>query len=146
MKKTFLLGTKPSLFVFLSILFLSNASIAYFDAEQSRLEYWLMIINAIAGVYALGFTLLVLTDLMGTAPKVVVYSEGLLLKAKAFSSGHDIKWEEIKSITFHSYQIDLKLETKPLFFSYKATASTSKRIKDAIRDMADLKNIEVLGG
>ena len=146
MKKTFLLGTKPSLFVFLSILFLSNASIAFFDTEQSRIEYWLMIANAIAGFYALFFTLLVLTDLVGTAPKVVVHNEGLLLKGKAFSTGHDIKWDEIKSISFHSYQIDLKLETKPLFFSYKSTAATSKRIKDAIRDMAELKQVPVTGG
>ena len=146
MKKTFLLGTKPWALLFLAILFLLNAIQAYFNPDQNRLEYWLMIANALTAIYALLYILIVLTDLIGTAPKVVVYNEGVFLKSRAFGSGKDIKWDEIKSITFHSYQIDLKLETEPVFFNYKASAKVSKEIKQAIRDMADMKNIPVSGG
>lgn len=146
MKKTFLLGTRPWLFLFLTLLFWSNAVMSYFDPEQSRLDYVLMMTNALVGLYTLLYAFFVLTDLAGTAPKVVVSNEGLFLRAKPFSSGQDVKWEEIQAITFHSYQIDLKLETKPVFFSYKATSKTSREIKEAIRDMADLKGITVSGG
>ena len=146
MKKTFLLGTKPALYIFLGLLFLSNAAIAYFDPDQSKLQYWLMIVNFIAGLYALLYSLFVLTDIAGTAPKVVVTNEGILLKGKAFSSGQELKWEDIQSITFHSYELDFKLETKPVFFNYRSTAKTSKKIKDAIRDMAQLKGVSVTGG
>ena len=146
MKKTFLLGTKPSLYIFLAILFLSNAIVAYFNPEQSRLEYWLMIVNAITGLFCLLFILFVLTDLTGTAPKVVVTNEGVLLKAKVFGSGRQIKWSEVSSMIFHSYQIDFKLDSEPVFFSYKASANVSRDIKQAIRDMADMKNIPITGG
>ena len=146
MKKTFLLGTSPWIFLFMAFLFLTNGTLGLFEEEQSRLKFWLMVANFGIGLYAILFVLFVLTDIMGTAPKVVVHNEGVLLKAKAFSSGREIKWEEVQGITFHSYQIDFKLDTKPLFFDYKAKAKTSKQIKDAIRDMANLKGITVTGG
>lgn len=123
-----------------------NASLAYFDEDQGRIDKWLMILNVLVGIYAILNALLVQTDLMGTASKVVVNNGGILLKSKAFSSGQEIKWEEIQSITFHSYQLDFKLETAPVFFNFKSSSKVSRAIKEAIRDMADLKGITVIGG
>lgn len=146
MKKTFLLGAKPWLYIFIGSLFLFNAGLAYFDAEQSRIDYWLMVLNFLVGIYAIAYGLFVQTSLFGTAPRVDVYNEGVFLKSKAFGSGREVKWDEIKSISFHSFQIDFKLDTEPIFFTYKSTAATSKKIKEAIRDMAEMKGITVTGG
>lgn len=147
MKKTFLLRTNPWIFTVIGVLFLMNGITRFFRIEElSGMEYGLMVLNFGAGIYALLFTIIVLTDWLGTAPKVVVFNEGVLMKSKALASGRQIAWSEIKAITFHSYQIDFKLETEPVFFNYRSSANTSKKIKDAIRDMAELKEIPITGG
>lgn len=130
----------------MGVMFLMNGIIGYFKEEQSIIEFWLMVLNLSFGAYAFVYGLLVSFDLMGVAPKVAVSGDGILLKAKAFTPGKELRWEEIQSITLHSYQIDFKLETKPLFFNYHCSAGTSKKIKEAIRDMADMKSIAVTGG
>jgi hypothetical protein len=127
-------------------MFLLNGILDYFRDDPSTIDYWLMVFNLSFGTYALIYGLFVSFDIMGVAPKVVVSSEGLFLKSKAAKSGKHLDWENIQSITFHSFQLDFKLDTEPVFFHYNCSAETSKKIKDAIRDMADLKNIEVLGG
>ena len=147
MKKTFILRTgKPWAFYFMAIYFLFNAVSGYLNDDRSSLDYWAAVLSGLVFIAVIFYILFMLTDIMGTAPKVEVYNEGVLLRGRPFTSGRKITWDEIRSITFHHYQIDLKLDTEPVFFSYRCSASVSKQIKEAIRDMADLKNIEVKGG
>lgn len=127
-------------------IFLLNGLVNYFKDELSTFGYWLMIVNLIVGSIAFLYGLIVSFDLFGMAPKVVVSSEGVLLKAKAFSAGKMVSWDDVRGIVFHSYQLDFKLDTEPIFFNYHSSNATSIKIKDAIRDMAALKNIEVKGG
>jgi hypothetical protein len=146
MKKTFSLGVRQWLYIFMGVMFLLNGIIGYFKEEPMTIEYWLMVLNLSFGSYAFIYGLIVSFDLMGLSPKVVVTSEGVLLKSKPFSSGKELSWDEVKAITFHSYQMDFKLETEPVFFDYNCSANTSMKIKEAIRDMAEMKQIPVTGG
>jgi GTPase len=146
MKKSFILTGKPWGYSFMALYFLFYAVSGYLNDEKTTLGYWAAVLSGLAFIAVIFYLLFVVTDVMGTAPKVEVHNEGLLLRGRPFTSGRKISWEEVQSITFHHYQIDLKLDTEPVFFSYRSSAAVSKRIKEAIRDMADLKNIEVKGG
>ena len=146
MKKTFYLGVRQWVYILMGVLFIVNGVANYFKEELNTVEYWLMLINLVFGTMALIYGLIVSFDLLGLAAKVVVSNDSILLKAKPFSASKVVAWNDIRSITFHSYQLDFKLDTAPIFFNYHCSNATSIKLKDAIRDMADLKNIEVKGG
>jgi len=154
MKKTFLLGSGASTSVasgrwgnlFIGSVLITNGIRIYAYEDLGYLNIALLIATLGAGLYAIILVLMVFTDLFGTAPKVVVSNNNVLLKSRVFKSVKTIDWSEIKSIGFHAYQIDFKLETAPVFFDYRTSAKVSRLVKDAIRDMAELKNVPVTGG
>lgn len=58
----------------------------------------------------------------------------------------EIPWDHIKSINFGPHKIVFSMTGSDYIFSYRSTSDTSKEIKTAIREMAESKGIEVLGG
>ncbi|MEQ8551438.1 MAG: hypothetical protein RIC06_16250 [Cyclobacteriaceae bacterium] len=80
------------------------------------------------------------------APRVSISDNLILIKEKLMSHAVEIPWDHIKSIDFAAYKIVFKLPDSDYVFSYRSTSDTSKEIKSAIREMAESKGIEVIGG
>ena len=125
MKKTFFLGVRNWIYILMGAMFLLNGIITYFKDDPGTFGYVLMVLNLSVGTYAFFYGIILTFYLMGLSPKVVVANEGVLLKAKAFASGKKIPWQTIQSITFHSYQLDFKLETEPPATTHQLEYQTS---------------------
>ena len=69
-----------------------------------------------------------------------------LIKEKLMKHAKEIPWDHIKSINFGPYKIVFSMTGSDYIFSYRSTSDTSKEIKSAVREMAESKGIEVLGG
>ena len=80
------------------------------------------------------------------APRVSISDNLVLIKEKLMKHAVEIPWDHIKSIDFEAYKIVFKLPDSDYIFSYRSTSDTSKEIKSAVREMAESKGIEVLGG
>ena len=80
------------------------------------------------------------------APRVSISEKLVFIKEKLMKRAVEIPWGHIKSINFAAYKIVFTLPDSDYVFSYRSTSDTSREIKSTIREMAELKGIEVLGG
>ena len=80
------------------------------------------------------------------APRISIDENVILCKTSFFRKGYQIKWIDIKSIEFNPYQVDFVLENKTENLTYDTNADVSIDIKEALREVAEAKNIEIIGG
>ena len=149
MKKTILLGEKGMistkiskwLFTILGLLWLLLGIIRFYEdgAGTGSIAYLV-----IAFAFIL-YSILVFT-VNPFAPKVILSDEEIVLKRKAFSSPVKILWNSIQSIEFNQYMIAFHSTEGVEEFSYSTNADISIEIKTAIREIAEQKNIQVVGG
>ena len=79
-------------------------------------------------------------------PRIQIDSSTLELRNKVFGKTWQLDWSEIRSIEFRSFEIQFNLKDDVRVFSYGSNPETSMDIKKSIREMAENKDIEVIGG
>jgi hypothetical protein len=80
------------------------------------------------------------------APKVKV-DEGMIeLKNSIWKPAKILYWKDVSSINFNSYEVVFQLKNSSNTFSYNTTSDVSREIKQTIREIAELKNIQITGG
>ncbi len=123
--------------IFLGLTFIANG-ISYLDSETFGI-FLLMI-----GILAIIYSLLAFTKFSKLSPKVKLNDSHLILRSSVIKKPMIFTWAEIRKIRFHSYQIDIILDKETIEFTYRTNSKISVKIKEAIRDIADSKNIETL--
>ncbi len=161
MKKTILVGldnrysarAQRRLYYFLSILFIAQGiiSINYlFSNTASRgfkiISFILIVCWFIGAIYLTLMAVLAFSESSKYAPRIKVDDNQLELKKSVFKAAEILKWQDIKKIEFGQYQLNLRLADKDFSFTYKRNRNISLDIKKAIREIAELKNIEIQGG
>jgi hypothetical protein len=103
-----------------------------------------------SGYVLVGFIFILYSIIVFTvnpfAPKVTISDIEVKIKRKVFSTPINILWTSIQSIEFDQYMIALQLTDRVEEFSYRTNAEISIEIKSAIREVAENKNIQVIGG
>ena len=125
--------------IFLGLTFIANG-IYYLDSETFGI-FLLMI-----GILTIIYSLLAFTKFSKLSPKVKLNDSHLILRSSVIKKPMIFTWAEIRKIRFHSYQIDIILDKETIEFTYRTNSKISVKIKEAIRDIADSKNIETLDG
>jgi hypothetical protein len=132
--------------IFLGIIFILNGLNTYYSDNLGYIEYGLMVANFSVGVYAIIYALIALSKFSIFSPKVKLSDSLIHFKSAITKKSKTLAWSEVKKIQFQAYSIEFILDKETVEFSYRSNAKVSKRIKDALRKVAETKNIEVTGG
>ncbi len=100
----------------------------------------------IGGVLVIIYGYMQFSESSKYAPRVRVDENEIELKNSFTKPVKRIKWIEVKKIEFDAYQLIFQLSGGPLVFSYVSNPDVSIEIKKLIRETAEEKNIEVVGG
>jgi hypothetical protein len=149
MKKTILLGekgvvstkTSASLFGILGLIWFILGSIEIYEQVTSIGSSGYLIIGFVFILYSI-----ITFTVNPFAPKVTISDSEIKIKRTVFSGAIRILWISILSIEFDQYMITFHLTDKVEEFSYGTNAETSIEIKSNIREVAENKNIRVIGG
>lgn len=156
MSKTILLGSggTPNFdikvqkwnMIFFGILFLLQGYSYLLKIDQGTWAKVMTGITFMSGSYVIIFALLNFSRSSKFAPKVIVDETSIKFKPGLFKKYRYFNWQDIQSISFKSFRVDFKTENTVEILSYDCTSDISIDIKEAIREMAEKKNIEVVGG
>lgn len=138
-----MISTKTSAWLFgiLGVIWLGLGAFEIYNEEASiGTSGYLMI-----GIAFILYSILVFT-LNPFAPKMTITDFDVKIKLKILSGSIRILWTDIQSIEFAQYKIDFQLRDRVEEVSYSSNSETSIEIKSAIREVADQKNIQVVGG
>ncbi len=80
------------------------------------------------------------------SPKVKIDDQTIELKDGMWKPARILKWSDVSSITFQSYELNFRLQDSVYKFTYDTNPENSREIKQTIRKLAERKNIEVTGG
>ncbi len=100
----------------------------------------------IAGVSAIFYGYAAFSESSKYAPRVKVDENVIELKNSFTKRVNRIKWIEVKKIEFDSYQLIFQLGEGELTFNYVSNPDVSIEIKNLLREVAQERNIEVVGG
>lgn len=154
MKKTILLGANNKFstkvnkwgFTITGIIFLVNGLYHIISDIISPIGMILGIVMIPGGIAYSFYGLMAFSESSKYAPRVSIDNETILLKSNFQRPPVLISWDRIKQISLTSYLIKFFTEEEEYHFPYEANSDTSISIKSAIREIAESKQIEVLGG
>lgn len=154
MSKTILIGMNNKfsakankwLFSLTGLLFLVNGGFNIYSNNLQPFRIILGILMLIGGIYYVFYGLFGFSHNSKLATKVKVNDYMIELKNSLWKPSTTIKWADLSSIKFQSYEIIFQLEGSSNSFSYNANSDVSKTIKQTIREFAERKNIEVVSG
>lgn len=154
MSKTILIGINNRfsvnankwLYYSLGLLFLFNGVFHIFSNSFKPIGIILGILMIIGGMWYIiyGFTAFSVSSKY--APRVRIDDTEIELKNNFFKPATQINWTDVKKIEFDLYKLSFQLSDNNLVFSYNTYPDISIDIKRMIREMAEEKNIEVIGG
>ncbi len=137
-KKSF--GVHMSTACILLVLGLQNIMRDSDNAVSERFGAVMLILAVSSIVHGL----VAYTKISKFAPKVSVSGSYILIKERLMSKAIEIPWSKIKSIQMGPYQIVFSMPDEDYEFNYNSTADTSIEIKSTLREMAEVKQIEVV--
>ncbi len=147
MNETILLeGENKKLLILPGLLFFSNGLFQIFNNTQKPIGLILGILLIIASAFYLFLFFIGFSPKSKYAPKVRVTDELIELKPGIMKSPEFLSWSDIREIHFSSFKILFKLNKDDKAFSYDTSSAQSIQIKRIIREVAESKNIEVIGG
>jgi len=153
MKKTILLATNPFNFrpviniiiaVLGSIIFIFGG-IRYLT-HNSSFEIFLGIGWLVVGIRYLAHGFIMSNPSSKFAPRFSISENELLFKETLMKPSIQVPWDKINKIQFGQYRLDVSTKDSDLSLGYLTNPDVSKRIKSAIREIAESKQIEVIGG
>lgn len=149
MEKTILFGEKGMisrktsawLFSILGIVWIVLGSIEVYKEEVSIYSSGYLIIGFVFVLYGL-----IVFTANPFAPKVTISDSDLRIKKNVFGGSIRILWTSIQSIEFDNYMVAFRLKDRIEAISYGTNAEISIEIKSTIREVAEKKGIQVIGG
>ena len=132
--------------IFIGTVLILNGVRGFPLEEYRSFDFALTVVNIVIGVYTIIYALIALTKFSGFSPKVKLSDSVFVLKSSVRKKSLILAWSEVQKIRFHSYQIDFILSDKTVEFAYRTNSKISKRVKNAIKEIAQEKNIEITGG
>ncbi len=161
MNKTILIGfdnqysvnTQKWTYLLLGLLFLVQGilSIKYLDSGTIRSGLKMLYILNMVFMFT-GSVLSIIYSITGFssdskyAPKIKIDDDHIELKRNIFKPATILNWPDIKRIEFGQYEVNFHLLESEVQFMYKSNRHVSLDIKQAIREAAELKNVEITGG
>ncbi len=154
MNQTILLGLNNNfsikanrrLAIFLGLIFCLNGFFNLIQNNEDLLFQILGLLLLLSGVLYLFYSFYGFSQKSKFAPKVLLTNEFLQIRESFWKPAKQLNWNNISSINYLSYQIDFQLNKESYSFIYNASSDTSIEIKRAIREFAENKGIEVIGG
>ena len=81
------------------------------------------------------------------APKFVIDENGIQIRGTLHVKTKTINWNDIKEITYKSVELDFLLnDNSSKLIILRTNGETSVEIKKSIREIADKKSINIIGG
>jgi hypothetical protein len=154
MSKTILIGMNNKfsasankwLFSLTGLLFLVNGGFNIYSNNLEPFGLILGILMLIGGCYYVFYGLFGFSENSKFASKLKVDDLTIELKNSLWKPSTKLKWSQLSSIKFQSYEIIFQLGNSSSSFSYNSNSDVSIAIKQTIRDFAERKNVEVIGG
>ncbi len=100
----------------------------------------------INGYYPAYFRSFDIEQVLKYAPRLAWDEKELLFKATISKRSNNFLWDQIRRIEFQPYRLVICTDGSDHNLEYSTDASTSKKVKSAIREIAESKHIEVIGG
>jgi hypothetical protein len=153
MERTILLGlgnegfslkAQRVLYFFLGLMFLLQGAFSF--TREAPFSIWnilLTIAQVAGGAVFLFFSFLMLSVSSKFSPKVRLTEELIEFRLGFFQANIVITWENIRAIEIRTYGVNFQLEESERRIDYTASAEISKEIKNAIKELAEKKNIVV---
>ena len=156
MNKTILLGAsgahtfdikiqKWNYFI-LGALFIAQGLTYFYRIDEGIWTKLMMNLTFMSGTYVIIFALINFSRTSKYSPKLKIDDDSVELKTSLFKKGIKVKWQEIQSVSFKPYRVDFKVADTVEVITYDTTSDISIEIKEALREIAEKKNIEVIGG
>jgi len=133
-------------YILLGGLFLLQGGNYLYGSKDGAFDKFMMYLMFYSGMYAIAFALINFSRSSKFAPKVIVDESKTKFKRSLLKKKNTFNWQDIQSIRFKSFRIDFKTVKTVEILSYDCTSDISIDVKEAIREMAEKKNIEVIGG
>ena len=151
MNKTILIGTNNKFsskanrwfFSLFGLLFLANGAFNIYSDTTKPLKLILGVLMIFGGLFCGAYGLLGFSKKSRFALKVKIDDETIEIKYSLLKPPMLLNWSAIQAITFGQHEVGFDLGSITKLFSYRANEETSRNIKQAIRDMAESKNIPV---
>ncbi|MEQ8238388.1 MAG: hypothetical protein RIA69_04205 [Cyclobacteriaceae bacterium] len=129
------------------LLFIVNGTMNIYRGGDLKLLGIILGILMLAGAcYYLFYGILGFAENSKFSPKVKVDESEIELKNSLWKPSQKLHWADLSTIHFQSYQILFELKDQTMSFSYHANPDVSKEIKQTIREFAEQKGIQVVGG
>lgn len=134
------------LFMFTGLLFLVNGSFLIYNNVVDPVGLIIGILTILGAIYYIMYGYFTFSEKSKWAPKVIIENDHIQIKKKMFKPAATIVWERINKIIFGAYEITFDIEGKSDVLNYDTSSEVSIELKEAIREAADEKGIEVVGG
>ena len=121
------------------------------NIEQNDLNLWgawnlLWIAVILIGIFQIVFGLTAFSINSEYAMRLKVNDSQIEFKSTYFKSATQLNWNDIKQIKLDAYQINFQLDKRNEVFRYGSNSNISIEIKKTLREIAEEKNIPVIGG
>ncbi|MCB0496626.1 MAG: hypothetical protein KDC79_10870 [Cyclobacteriaceae bacterium] len=153
MSKKFLIGTgfgysKVNFWAFIAtgVIFLLNGFLLMYNNILSPIGLIIGVFTFIGGIFYFLYSYILFSNRSKWAPRITIDDNYLELKSKILQSATRVLWSQISSIAFSPYKIAFDLGDTVKSFEYETTSELSIEIKETIREMANTKGIDVIGG
>ena len=132
--------------IFFGALFLVQGFLYLFKVDQGAWSKTMMSILFMSGMYVIIFALINFSRTSKYAAKLKIDDSYVELKTSLFKKGIKLKWQDIESVSFKPYRVDFKVADTVEVITYDTTSDISIDIKETLREVAESKNIKVIGG
>lgn len=154
MSKTIIIGMNNKfsaaankwLFSLTGLLFFVNGGFNIYANHIEPIGLVLGVLMLFGGCYYMFYGLFGFSKNSKFACKVKVDDSTIELKNSFRKPSTKLKWTQLSSIKFQPYEIIFQLGNSSCSFAYNSNSDVSIAIKQTIRDFAEQKNIEVIGG
>lgn len=145
-KNPFSMKTNKIMWVFSGVLYIGTGLIQFYRHQDEAISFFVWILLILGGLYLILYGFVGLSEKSKYAPKVLLNEDYIHIKKSFWKPAKQLKWNNVSAINYQSYQIDFRLNKETYSFTYNTSSHTSIEIKRAIRELAENKGIEVIGG
>jgi len=142
----FSVKAQRGLYLLLAFIFSVQGGLSLAREHNSILWVSLGFLLLASGVYHLYMALMLGSKTARLTPKVRLTDDFIEFRLGFFLASIVIRWEDVRSILLKSYRLEFELRESRMEVKYSGTAELSLEVKEAIREFAVRKNIEVHGG
>lgn len=142
----FSVKAQRGLYLLLALLFGAQGGLTLARDRDTILWVSLGFLLLAGGFFYLYLAVMVGSKTARLSPKVRLTNEFIEFRSGFFMAIVIIQWQDVRSITLKSYLLEFELKESRKEMKYSGTAELSLEVKEAVRDFAFRKNIEVHGG